>query len=131
MKADLLNISSIENFFYSVLHKKVSDKVFLGGLPSTIQSTWTDMVVVDISSTIKDLTAFGLGTVSILLYPNKNRADGSKNSPVTSALGKKLNLALESYKKDNYSIRRVGTFSEYDSVRKIYYDVVLVQIMIV
>lgn len=130
MNKDLLNISAIENFLHSVLYNKVSNKLFFGGLPSTISSEWTDMIVVDMSNTINDLNAFGLGTISILLYSAKNRADGTKNSAVLSELSKKLNEALRSYTHTNYSFKRIGVVSDFDSVSKLYYDAVILRIMV-
>lgn len=130
MNADLMNISAIEDFLYSVLYNKVSKQVFLGGLPSTIDSRWEDMVVIDASNTINDLNAFGLGTVTILLYAGKNNHNGTKNSPVISSLSKKLNASLSNYTCTNYAVKRVGVVSDKDNVTKLFYDAVILRIMI-
>lgn len=125
-----MNISAIEDFLYSVLYNKVSKQVFLGGLPNTIDSKWEDMVVIDTSNTINDLTAFGLGTVVILLYAGKNNFNGTKNSAVISSLSKKLNESLSNYTCTNYAINRVGTVSDKDNATKLFYDAIILRIMI-
>lgn len=130
MYKDNFNISAIETFFNSLLDEKVSSNTFFGGLPNTIQSTWKDMVVVDCASTIRDMNGYGSGVVSILLYPAKNRTDGSKDTATISRLTKALNVAIESNTSKIYQISRMGSMSDYDSTRKIYYDIVFLNLTI-
>jgi hypothetical protein len=113
-----------------LLSGNVSDNVFFGGLPTTIKENWNDMVVVDCSGTIKDMDAYGRGIVSILLYPSKNFSNGSKNVAVLSSLSTLLNNSIAGSTDEHYSINRMGMTSDYDTIRKIYYDIVFLNIRI-
>jgi hypothetical protein len=130
MDKDKLNISAIETFFNGLLDGNVSNNTFFGGLPAAIQSTWSDMVVVDCSTSISDMNAYGSGVVSILLYPAKNRPDGSKDTATCSRLAKALNVAIKNNTSKDYQIKRMGMTSGYDTARKLYHDVVFVRISI-
>lgn len=130
MDKNKMNVSSVENFFYELLNGNVSNQVFRGGLPTAIQSTWNDMVVIDCSSSIRDMNSYGVGVVSILLYPSKNKGNGSKNIEVLDALDDKLNQAIEANTNNSYSINRAGNMAEYDTTRKLYYNVVFLNVKI-
>lgn len=131
MIKDNMNISSIETFLNSVLYKKASENIFFGGLPRTINSTWTDLIVVDCSTTLTDMNAYGKGVVTLLLYPSKNKSDGTKNIPVLSRLEKAVNKAIEEAASDNFAISRMGVMSDYDVASSIHHNVVFLNITIV
>ena len=59
MDKDILNISAIETFFNSLLDDKVSNNTFFTTLPTTLDESWEDIVVVDCSNSIQDLNAYG------------------------------------------------------------------------
>lgn len=130
MDKNLLNISAIEDFMYGLLDKNVSKNTFCSSFPSNINSTWTDFVVIDCSTTINDFNARGGGIVSVFLYPAKNKADGSKNVATISSLTKKLNECISNNVNPHYGINRVGSASDYDTTRNLYFDVVLLNINI-
>lgn len=70
MDKNKLNISNIETFLIDLIWKNVSDNVFLGALPSAIESEWKDMVVIDCASAIEDMNAYGYGDVNISYMQN-------------------------------------------------------------
>lgn len=130
MDRNLLNISAIEDFFRTLLYKKVSDNIFFGNPPTTIDIAWTDFVVVDVSSTIRDMDAYGTGVVSVLLYSSKNMSNGSKNRAVINSLETKLNTAISENTNSHYVINKMGGMGDYDATTKLYYNVVFINLSI-
>ena len=126
MDKNKLNISEIENFFYNLLSGTVSNQVFRGSYPTAINSAWNDMVIIDCASMIKDYDSNGFGIVSILLYPAKNLGNGTKNVTVLAELETKLNQAIASNTSTTYKTNRAGVMTEYDTTRKLYYNVVFI-----
>ena len=68
MVKDIINISKIESYLHSIIDNKVSNNTFVGTLPSTIQSSWNDMCLIDVGNIITDLNAYGRGIIHVLLY---------------------------------------------------------------
>lgn len=130
MDRNLLNTSEIENFFRALLYKKVSDNIFFGNAPTAIDSSWTDFVVVDVSSTIRDMDAYGTGVVSVLLFSSKNMSNGSKNRAVLTSLETKLNTAISGNTDSHYIINKMGGMGDYDATTKLYYNVVFINLSI-
>lgn len=130
MDKDLMNISAIEDFLRKKLYKNVSNNIFFGNEPETMQSSWTDFVVVDCSSSINDMRAYGRGTISILLYANKNMSNGSKNRSVLNDLESKLNKVIEGNTDEHYTITKAGGMGDYNPTNKLYYNVVFITISV-
>lgn len=130
MDKNLLNISAIEDFFRKLLYNNVSKNIYFGNIPQAIQSSWTDFVVVDIASTIKDYDAMGKGVVSILLYSSKNLSNGSKNRSILNTLETKLNDVINKNTDTHYTINRMGGYGDYDSTCKLYYNVVFLNLLV-
>lgn len=130
MDKNLINISSIETWFDSILTNKLSSHVFFGSsLPNAIKSSWQDMVLVDCGNAVKDNNAYGFGSVLVYLYA-KPLSSGSKNVPVLNRLEKKLNEIIKSSKSDNYVISRRQSFSDYDTQNKMHFNVVVLNLTI-
>ena len=130
MNKDNLNISSIETYLYSIIDTTVSNNTYVGELPDVIQSSWTDMCLIDVANAVKDFDAYGSGLVNIFLYARPMQS-GSKNVAVMSKLEKALNAVISSAVSDTYHINRAHTYSDYDSDRKWHCNIVTLNITIV
>ena len=67
MDRNLLNISNIESYLYSIMQGEICDNTYVGTLPSTIREEWEDICLIDCGSAIADLDALGGGVVLIWL----------------------------------------------------------------
>jgi hypothetical protein len=133
MNKNNLNISKIETYLNSILDKVVSDNTFFGYIPdaSVIKSTsWTDMCLVEIPNGIRDMDAYGQGTVLVWLYARPLES-GRKNVAKMSELEQKLNDAIKQSSGDKYYIQRRMTFTDYDTEIKWHCNVVELTITIV
>lgn len=118
-----INISKIESYLYSIIDNKVSDNTYAGTLPDTIQTEWKDMCLVDVSTSIRDMDAYGEGVVLVWLYA-RPLANGAKNVAKMSELESKLNEVIEEANDSIYHINRRATYSDYDSERKWHCNIV-------
>lgn len=130
MDKDILNISAIETFFNSLLDDKVSNNTFFTTLPTTLDESWEDIVVVDCSNSIQDLNAYGTGVVLVWLYA-KPMINGRKNVKVMSRLEKALNEALKNNTSKDYKVSRRGSFADFDSDAKMHCNIIEVQLLII
>lgn len=130
MDINYLNISKIETYIVGLIDNVVSDNTFAGTLPTTINASWSDMVLVDCVNAIGDLDALGKGVVLVWLYA-KPRTDGTKNVALMSKLEKKLNDVINAANDRHYIISRRDTYSEYDEARKWHCNIVELNITIV
>lgn len=130
MDKDILNISAIETFFNSLLDDKVSNNTFFTTLPTTLDESWEDIVVVDCSNSIQDLNAYGTGIVLVWLYA-KPMINGRKNVKVMSRLEKALNEALKNNTSKDYKVSRRGSFADFDSDAKMHCNIIEVQLLII
>lgn len=130
MDKDLLNISSIETFFNSLLDEKVSSNTFFTTVPTTIPADWDDLVVIDCANAIQDLNAYGVGTVLIYLYA-RPFTTGRKNVAMMSKMEKALNVAIENNTNPSYTVTRRGEFADFDSDAKMHCNIVEIQLLIV
>lgn len=130
MNKDLLNISAIETFFNTLLDEKVSSNTFFTTLPTTINSDWEDMVVIDCANAIQDLNAYGTGTVLIYLYA-RPFTSGRKNVAMMSKMEKALNIAIKENTSPSYKIVRGGAFADFDSDAKMHCNIVEIQLLII
>lgn len=130
MDLNLMNISNIETYLNSLIDGKISENSFPSDLPTTIDSTWNDMVVFTIPTQIKDMGGYGQGTILIFLYakPMKN---GKKNVTTMSSLEKKLNDVLLSMNDKHYRISRRGIYEDYDEARNLHCNIVELNLLII
>lgn len=129
MIKDIINISKIESYLHSIIDNNVSENTFVGTLPSTVQSSWNDMCLIDVGNIITDLNAYGRGVIHVLLYA-KPLSDGSKNVAVMSKLEQALNEVIETQQSQTYQINRRTTYAEYDNERKWHCNIVALNILI-
>lgn len=129
MDRNLLNISSIESYLYSILQGKVSDNTYVGSLPATLQSEWKDICLIDCGSAITDLDALGGGVVLIWLYAKPMA--GIKNVGTLKTMEEKLNEVIKTACHPNYKINRRNTYTDYDADRDWHCNIVELNIVIV
>ena len=129
MIKDNLNVSKIETYLYSIIDNEVSANTYVGTLPDTIKSDWTDMCLIDVSSQIRDMDAYGRGVVLVWLYA-RPLTSGAKNVAQMSVLESKLNEVIEQANDSIYRINRRNTYTDYDSVRKWHCNIVELNITI-
>lgn len=129
MNKDNLNISKIETYLNSIIDNVVSENTYVGTLPDTIQTGWTNMCLIDAGTAINDLDAYGRGIVHILLYA-KPLSDGSKNVSGMSKMETRLNEVIRSANSRTYQINRRNTYTDYDAERKWHCNIVELNITI-
>ena len=127
MDSNLLNISKIETFFNGLFYKKLTSNLFFTSLPSTIKSSWSEMVLVDANITDNNV---GEGFVNVFLYA-KPLGDSKKNVAKLSQMEKTLNGLVESSRDEHYHIAKFKTYSDYDEARKFHFNVVSLTLQIV
>lgn len=115
MIKDNMNISKVETYLNSILDNKVSHNTFFGYMidKETIDSSWEDMVFVEIPNGIRDLDAYGKGTALVWLYA-RPLLSGRKNVAKMSELEQKLNEVIKNANDTTYVISRRSTFTDYD-----------------
>lgn len=117
MNANNLNISKIETYLNGILDNVVSNNTFFGYMPdaSIVKSSdWQDMVMVEIPNGIRDMDAYGQGTILVWLYARPLES-GRKNVAKMSELETKLNAVITNAKDKNYQISRRMTYTDYDT----------------
>lgn len=130
MDKNKLNISNIETFLIDLIWKSVSDNVFLGALPSAIESEWQDMVVIDCASAIEDMNAYGFGYVNVFLYAKPKR-DGVKNKDLLGEMEEMLNLCISESSNSVYGISRGRVYSDYDTDRQLHCNIVQLKLVVI
>lgn len=117
MNANNLNISKIETYLNGILDNVVSNNTFFGYMPDSSivkSSNWQDMVMVEIPNGIRDMDAYGQGTILVWLYARPLES-GRKNVAKMSELETKLNAVIANAEDKNYQISRRMTFTDYDT----------------
>jgi hypothetical protein len=117
MDANKINISKIETYLNSILDNVVSNNTFFGYMPdaSIVKSSdWQDMVMVEIPNGVRDMDAYGQGTVLVWLYARPLES-GRKNVAKMSVLEDRLNDVIANNKDKNYQISRRMTYTDYDT----------------
>lgn len=117
-----MNISQIENYLYIKLNKVVSNNVFAGSLPSTISSTWNDMVAIDCGNAIIDMDAFGYGTILIFLYAKP--INGKKNVKALDKMETALNDVVQNSTSNKYILDFRNRYADYDANRNLHCNIV-------
>lgn len=123
-----LDISSIETFLYDAINGKVSKNTFTG-LPDTTKGTWKDMCLIDCGNTINDLVCYGRGSALIWLY-SKPLTDGSKDTRSIAKLERSLDGVLKGLHSDKFAVTLRSKYNDYDSDRKWYCTIVVLNIIV-
>lgn len=108
------NTSQVEEYLYTILNGVVSDHTFSGTLPTTIDSSWNDMVLIDCDLPMIDHGPYSSATIYIFLYARPN-ADGTKKVPLLSLMENKLCDVLDSISDVHYTVNRLSNGADYDT----------------
>lgn len=108
------NTSQVEEYLYTILNGVVSDHTFSGTLPTTIDSSWNDMVLIDCDLPMIDYGPYSSATVYIFLYARPN-ADGTKKVPLLSLMENKLCDVLDNISDVHYTVNRLSNGADYDT----------------
>lgn len=101
----------------------ISNNLFIGNMPATVDSSWKDMVLVDVLS-LKDYGAYAKGSANIFLYAKSVDSHGTKPVKQLYAMELALDKAIESCNDLHYVIEVNFRDADYDQNRNYYYNVV-------
>lgn len=126
---DNLNISSIETYLDKIIKGKVSKTVYAGTLPNAISDDTKDLVLIDCGNAVKDLSAYGKGTINVYLYAHPT-ANGRKNVAQLSKMEKAMNTVLDGANDDRYVLTQLYKATDYDSAINWHFIIVALNIII-
>ena len=129
MTGKWLNISLIEDFFYTLLNSKELGKVVVGKkLPDTLSKDTKRMTLIDLGR-VRDKTGYGSGVVLVFLF-SKSAGNGEKNVPVMAEMEEFLRTKVAESRHEHYIISRGSTYPDYDSTYDMHCNVVEINLTI-
>ena len=130
MTGKWLNISQIEDFFFTLLNSKELGKVVVGKkLPDTLSKGTKRMTLIDLGR-IRDKTGYGSGVVLVFLF-SKSAGNGEKNVPVMAEMEEFLRTKVAESRHEHYIISRGSTYPDYDSTYDMHCNVVEINLTII
>ena len=130
MTGKWLNISQIEDFFYTLLNSKELGKVVVGKkLPDTLSKGTKRMTLIDLGR-VRDKTGYGSGVVLVFLF-SKSAGNGEKNVPVMAEMEEFLRTKVAESRHEHYIISRGSTYPDYDSTYDMHCNVVEINLTII
>ena len=130
MTGKWLNISLIEDFFFSLLNSKELGKVVVGKkLPDTLSKDKKRITLIDLGR-IRDKTGYGSGVVLVFLF-SKSADNGEKNVPVMAEMEEFLRTKVAESRHEHYIISRGSTYPDYDSTYDMHCNVVEINLTII
>lgn len=130
MTGKWLNISLIEDFFYTLLNSKELGKVVVGKkLPDTLSKGTKRMTLIDLGR-VRDKTGYGSGVVLVFLF-SKSAGNGEKNVPVMAEMEEFLRTKVAESRHEHYIISRGSTYPDYDSTYDMHCNVVEINLTII
>lgn len=130
MTGKWLNISLIEDFFFTLLNSKELGKVVVGKkLPDTLSKDTKRMTLIDLGR-VQDKTGYGSGVVLVFLF-SKSAGNGEKNVPVMAEMEEFLRTKVLESKHEHYIISRGSTYPDYDSTYDMHCNVVEINLTII
>lgn len=122
--------SRTENFFSMLLTKAgISDNLFIGNMPATVDSSWKDILLVDVLS-MTDHGSYAKGNANIFLYAKAIDSHGTKPVKRLYAMELALYKAIESANDPHYVIQVNYRDADYDPNRNYYYNVINVNVIV-
>lgn len=107
----------------------ISDNLFIGNMPATIENSWKDMILVDVIS-VNEYNAYAKGSANVFLYAKSVDSRGTKPVKELYKMELALDKAIESCNDRHYVIEVNYRDSDYDQSRNYYYNVVNIDITI-
>ena len=130
MTGKWLNISLIEDFFFSLLNSKELGKVVVGKkLPDTLSKDTKRITLIDLGR-VRDKTGYGSGVVLVFLF-SKSSDNGEKNVPVMAEMEEFLRTKVAESRHEHYIISRGSTYPDYDSTYDMHCNVVEINLTII
>lgn len=130
MTGKWLNISLIEDFFFSLLNSKELGKVVVGKkLPDTLSKDTKRMTLIDLGR-VRDRTGYGSGVVLVFLF-SKSAGNGEKNVPVMAEMEEFLRTKVAESRHEHYIISRGSIYPDYDSTYDMHCNVVEINLTII
>ena len=130
MTGKWLNISQIEDFFFTLLNSKELGKVVVGKkLPDTLSKGTKRMTLIDLGR-IRDRVGYGSGVVLVFLF-SKSAENGEKNVPVMAEMEEFLRTKVDESRHEHYIISRGSTYPDYDSTYDMHCNVVEINLTII
>ena len=130
MTGKWLNISLIEDFFYTLLNSKELGKVVVGKkLPDTLSKDTKRMTLIDLGR-VRDKTGYGSGVVLVFLF-SKSAENGEKNVPVMAEMEEFLRTKVAESRHEHYIISRGSTYQDYHSTYDMHCNVVEINLTII
>ena len=130
MTGQWLNISLIEDFFYTLLNSKELGKVVVGKkLPDTLSKDIKRMTLIDLGR-VNDRVGYGSGVVLVFLF-SKSAGNGEKNVPVMAEMEEFLRTKVAESRHEHYIISRGSTYPDYDSTYDMHCNVVEINLTII
>lgn len=130
MTGKWLNISLIEDFFFTLLNSKELGKVVVGKkLPDTLSKDTKRMTLIDLGR-VRDKTGYGSGVVLVFLF-SKSAGNGEKNVPVMAEMEEFLRTKVAESRHEHYIISRGSTYPDYDSTYDMHCNVVEINLTII
>lgn len=130
MTGKWLNISQIEDFFFTLLNSKELGKVVVGKkLPDTLSKDIKRMTLIDLGR-VRDKTGYGSGVVLVFLF-SKSAENGEKNVPVMAEMEEFLRTKVAESRHEHYIISRGSTYPDYDSTYDMHCNIVEINLTII
>ena len=130
MTGKWLNISQIEDFFFTLLNSKELGKVVVGKkLPDTLSKDTKRMTLIDLGR-VRDKTGYGSGVVLVFLF-SKSAGNGEKSVPVMAEMEEFLRTKVAESRHEHYIISRGSTYPDYDSTYDMHCNVVEINLTII
>ena len=130
MTGKWLNISLIEDFFFTLLNSKELGKVVVGKkLPDTLSKGTKRMTLIDLGR-VRDKTGYGSGVVLVFLF-SKSAGNGEKDVPVMAEMEEFLRTKVAESRHEHYIISRGSTYPDYDSTYNMHCNVVEINLTII
>ena len=130
MTGKWLNISLIEDFFFSLLNSNELGKVVVGKkLPDTLSKDTKRITLIDLGR-VRDKTGYGSGVVLVFLF-SKSAGNGEKNVPVMAEMEEFLRTKVAESRHEHYIISRGSTYPDYDSTYDMHCNVVEINLTII
>ena len=130
MTGKWLNISLIEDFFYTLLQSDKLGKIVVGTkLPDTLSRDAKRITLVDLGR-INDRVGYGSGIVLIFLF-SKSSSNGEKDVPAMAEMEEFLRTKVLESKHAHYIISRGSTYPDYDSTYDMHCNIVEINLTII
>ena len=130
MTGKWLNISLIEDFFFSLLNSNELGKVVVGKkLPDTLSKDTKRITLIDLGR-VRDKTGYGSGVVLVFLF-SKSSDNGEKNVPVMAEMEEFLRTKVAESRHEHYIISRGSTYPDYDRTYDMHCNVVEINLTII